>query len=233
MRNLIILLVIAIGLYGCSKPSTAIKNHPKLIAVLGQAEVMVEPDHAELTLTIKEIAEKSAVSRANVVNILTDLKAQLIKQGVDTNNIKQAQIFQGKQTRWQNGREIHQGYFSQVNVVVKIEDLGNLVALYDIFSNFNQIKITETKFKNSKEQEIRQNQAKLALKNAKDKAGVILSAVDKTVGQIVEVTESGAVTPSFKSRDGFEVAEMASHSSQPGFAEIKISASVSATFEIR
>ena len=167
----------------------------KSISVVGVSEIEVDPDTAEISVQIERISEASKDSRAQVLQSITALVTGLKKIGVNRSQIRQSQIHQGKKTRWDQGKQVTVGYFSTVKLYIETKDLEKLVDVYDVLAKQNELRVLNTYFRNSEEQKIADEQAKLALLNAKKRATMILSADNQKLGDLIQVSEIGATAP--------------------------------------
>ena len=74
-------------------------------------------------------------------------------------------------------------------LAVKLHDFDKAVAIVQQLDTKGITYLTLGDFKSSKEQQMRKDLKAQALKNAQDKAQMMLSKVDKTIGEIVSVKE--------------------------------------------
>ena len=236
MKPMFVVLLAIAFISGCSKTVVENLSDYSTISVVGHSETKVDPDTAVINLSIEEVAETSELSRKSVNDVIDKLLNSLTTVQVKNEQVSQSQINQGRKTRWDQGRKVNEGYFSRVQLSIEVSELEKLVSIYDLLAGFNSVQVGNTQFKHSDEQALRAEQAKLALANARKKAKAILRAENKEPGEVLQVVEMGAmpVEPMLK-RSGMAEVAMADTSAgaQPDFSQIRLSASVNASFLIQ
>ena len=215
-------------------------NFVPTISVMGVSEIEVDPDVADVSVFIEKISTTSKQSREQVLQSITQLMSGLTKIGVAAAQIRQSQIHQGKKTKWEQGRQTDVGFFSTVNLSIEISKLENLAEVYDELAKYNDVRVLNTQFRHSNEQMLIDKQAKRALRHARTRANLILSAEDKRTGELLHVAEKGVTTPfpvappqdSFRLESSSVSGSGSSDSVQIDYLKIRIKSEINASFKI-
>lgn len=216
--------------------SAAFAEMGKTISVVGYAEQELEPDMATLNMVIEQVHAQSEQSRAAVQQDIRRLSQELSRLGLAGEHLTQSHIFQGKKNRWEQGKQHHVGYYSQVNLKAEVKDLDLLIPIYDTLAKFESLRIQSTQFKLSDRQQQEDKLVGKALVHAQEKAKLVLQGVNQRPGDLLRMVEDSALSPHPMPRFKAEAAAMDAGSSDgggPGFSSIKLSATVTATFDIQ
>ena len=235
MKTIIISALFVIGLTSCyANQGDAAKTH-KFISVSGVSEIKVEPDTAEINLTIEHIEKTSEISRNAVNQTLSQLTKSL--KNFDVLSVQQSQIQQGKHRVWENRKQLDKGYYSRASLTLKTESLDELIDIYDTLAAFDTASVQYTRFYRADKDKLYQDQLAQALKNAKSKANTTLKSVNESVGEVIEVIEQGAqpvfATHHQKANLAFQAEAVQDANYSVDFQEVTIRATINATFKIK
>jgi len=205
------------------------------IEVQGSAEMEIEPDEIIFIIGIEEYwkeefekrkDEKDYKTKVPLAEIEDSLIKNLRKVGIEKEDVKVRNM--GNYWR-QRGKEF---LFSK-QLEVEIHDfskINDLVGLLDA-KGIKNMNIGE--LRHSKMQEF-QNQVKInALKNAKEKAGVLVESLGEELGEVIEISElsDGIIRP-YKATMMMRSAEMANESIDQ-IQNIKLEYQIRAIFRIK
>ncbi len=191
MRKIIALFVLSLFSAAALQAQTVPANPVRYIDVTGNSEIEVEPDEIILSLQIKEYWEEEFARKAKPEDYKTkvpldriekDLIAALIRSGVKKENIS----VQGVGDFW---REQGKDFLVGKHFQVRVYDFGTV---NEIIRNVDTRGIRSMNIDDLKNKDIAQYREKgkiEALKAARYKAGYLLEALGKKVGEVIAVEE--------------------------------------------
>lgn len=183
----ITLLIILVSLVGCQQ------KQENTINVDGNAELIVEPDEAEVWAGIsivKDTAEEAQNEANKVINKIIDgLRYKgFSEKDIETENLN---LYEERTWTEKEGSKVI-GWRATQNLKIKTKDMTKVGTIVDVAvkNGANQINNINFGLSEEKEQEYKQKALAEATKNAKSKAETIAASLDVKLGKIKSVSES-------------------------------------------
>jgi len=233
MKNIIISLLIVFSL---SLSAQNEKTGLRSIEVNGSAEMEVEPDEIVLVIGIQEYWEEEFEENSEPEDYktkvpLAEIEDELIKKmrkaGIDKKNVKVKNV--GNYWR-QRGKEF---LFSK-QLKVELNDFSKINDLIDILDAKGIRNMNIGELRNSKINKFKTQVKIEALKNAREKAKVLVESLGEELGEVITITEisSGFVRPMYKAEMMARSTEMQQERIDQ-IQMIKLEYQVQATFRIK
>lgn len=222
-RLLFALAVFLIPLLALSQPEPFVKK----IEVTGEAEMEVTPNEISFRITLKEYLD----GRKKVE--MDKLESQLVKSVKAEGLLESALTVEGIYGyNWNWKKQRSEEFLATKSFNLKVTDLKKINDLLERLdergiNNVNIASYTHTDIK-TYEKDLKLQ----ALKNAKEKAGFLLSGIDEKLGPVLEVNEIEQHQPVLYRAQTMEMANDSGYQSDLEFKTIKIKAVVRAVFEI-
>lgn len=227
----LLFLISAVALFA-QKSETNIRT----VEVKGSAEMEVEPDEMVLVIGIQEYWEEEFEdntkpedykTKVPLAQIEDDLVKKLRQAGVEKENVKVRNVGnywrqQGKEFLFSKQLEIELHDFSKINTLIDLLDARGVRNM-----NIGELK-------NSKMDEY-ENQVKVeALKNAREKATILVESLGEELGEVLSITElsAGTVRPMMAGEMMARSADMAQERIEQ-IQNINLEYQVRATFRIK
>jgi len=233
MKNIIISLLIVFSL---SLSAQNEKTGLRSIEVNGSAEMEVEPDEIVLVIGIQEYWEEEFEENSEPEDYktkvpLAEIEDELIKKmrkaGIDKKNVKVKNV--GNYWR-QRGKEF---LFSK-QLKVELNDFSKINDLIDILDAKGIRNMNIGELRNSKINKFKTQVKIEALKNAREKAKVLVESLGEELGEVITITEisSGFVRPMYEAEMMARSTEMQQERIDQ-IQMIKLEYQVQATFRIK
>ena len=200
----------------------------KKIQVTGMAERALLPDEIYLRITLKEYKNGNRIVEMD--RLEQGLVKSLRKLDISTDMLTVDNIY-GYNWDWRKKRP--DDFLASKSFRLQVSDLKRINDLVEYLDpeGLNGIQIAE--IKHSRENEIREELAKEALKKAREKAEALLSAIDEEVGGVIEVSTVRQEQSMPQARVMYDAAESKAYSSNVEFRNIDIKVEIYAVFEIK
>ena len=208
------------------------------ILVSATSEVSVAPDRAVVRLGMMAQNSRAKEAQAKVNQVIEAVVKGIKKAGVEEKAIRTASI---SLTPVYSEKPLSIGApkisaFRADNVVeVTVNDTKSIGNVMDVAIEAGANEIQGISFEVSDEEEHRSKALASAAQKAKAKAATVAKALGVSLGNVMEVTESGAAFPlSVNAAEGMmmaRAARMAPTTVEPG--QVRVSATVTLRYEIR
>jgi len=233
MKNLFLLILFAASLTTFAQQNS---NELRTIEVKGSAEMEVEPDEILLIIGIQEYWEEEFEknkkpedykTKVPLAIIEDDVIKKLRQAGIEKESVKVRNVGnywrqQGKEFLFSKQLEVELNEFSKINDLIDLLDAKGIRNL-----NIGELRNSEIeRFKNK----VKIN----ALKNAREKAKVLVESLGEELGEVITIKEisSGFVRPMYGGAMMARSAEMAPERIDQ-VQNIKLEYQVQATFRIK
>lgn len=222
--RLIFIFLFFVPLLALSQPENPVKK----IEVTGEAEMEVTPNEIYFRITLKEYLN----GRRKVE--MDKLEAELVKaiksEGFASGDLTIESIY-GYNWDWKKQRS--EEFLATKSFKLKVADLKRM---NDLLERLDQRGINNISIASYTHSDINQYQQELklqALKNAKDKAGYMLTGIGAQLGSVLEVREIDQHQPVLYRARAMEAMDVSEYQSNVEFMAITLNASVIASFEIK
>lgn len=169
--------------------SPAAVENPGLMTVTGSATLEVNPDCADLTMTISSDSLKPGAAVTSVDTKETGLVAALTKQGVAPNDMKLSLVTLAPVYETNLYPLVIHAYRAQITVTATTRDFAKISALMEAGSEAGAIQMS-SQFRRSDMPELKKKVRDMALAAAKDKAKQTAGSLEIELGRIVSVGEN-------------------------------------------
>ena len=164
----------------------------RFIDVNGRAEVMAEADLIEFNINVRVVAEKLADSREQNNIAVEELVKIFNEFAIDKDDYEISPIQFGKEYSYSREKRELIGYYSTVNVSVKLKELDNYYSFIERLSQNNMFEIVRSRYAVSELQKYHRQATIDAVKAAIEKAEYIAESMNLSVGKIIQITELDA-----------------------------------------
>ena len=234
MKTKILLAFIALfPLLAAGQEATPAKEIP-YIEVVGTGEMEIIPDQIYISFTLKERFEGK--TKILLEDQEKEMKKRLIKLGIDLNDLQLADANSDfiKIKRKKNDVIASKDY------LLKVSSTGVLANVFEALDEMNAFNADIERVDHSEIKRFQKEVKMLAVKDAKEKAGYLLSAIDETVGKPLFIQERETYDGPQPLRKSVTMAMMAMDASQKeeplpelSFQKIKLKYTVFARFAIK
>ena len=209
------------------------------ISVSGNAKLEVEPDQAEVYISIETSNEKADNAKNENAKISDKVIKALKKEGIKNEYIETTSFYISPKYRWDNEKQeqILIGYTATNIIKVTTKDVGNAGKIIDTAVDNGANGIQNVNFGLSKEmqKEVFGEALISASKVARDKAESLANSLGINLGKVMSVQESNFNVIPFNYAPRADMMEMAKSSVptqiEPG--KVEVNAFVSVAYEIK
>ena len=171
-------------------PAAPAVDAPGVMAVTGSAVIEVNPDCADLTMTLTADEYRPSQATRAVNQHQTDLVAALRKHGVKSDDLKLSLMTLSPVYDYdypRTPRLLH--YTASITITVTTRDFSTIGALMDIGSDAGATQIS-SQFRRSDLPQLKKKVREMALAAAKDKAHQTAEALGIDLGRVTAVSEN-------------------------------------------
>ncbi|MEK6839677.1 MAG: SIMPL domain-containing protein [Nanoarchaeota archaeon] len=205
------------------------------VSVIGQSDLDVAPDEAELTLSIESEGQTAKEAQDANAGVTDRVMKALQSAGVTKNDVDTTGYYLYKREGYdpKTGKPFPLGYQQTHTMRVLIKDIEKAGDVIDAATNAGVTSLQNIQFTLSKDKEkkSRADALKLAVEHARDKAEILASAVGENLGDAISVSESNYVSsPPMPYYRGLESAAMDKTEVLP--EDVTLSLMVTVVFEL-
>lgn len=231
MKNLAILLT---WLYLGGLMMAQAKTQPRLVRVVGTAEVKVTPDRAVISVGVEKHDPNASAAKRYADGAARQILAALHANGIDAKDIQTTYLSLQPQSSVHKGVRI--SYFAaEETLEVTVRDLAKLDALLEALVKAGGNRIDSISYETSDLRKYRDQARDIAVKAAREKAQALAQALGLDIGKahsIEEESEYGFGLPA----NAFANAGMVARDKLPepslASGQKTISASVAVSFDL-
>ncbi|APD07597.1 hypothetical protein UJ101_02094 [Flavobacteriaceae bacterium UJ101] len=228
MKNLLIAFTLLTGMFMNAQQT----QQKSFIEVNAEAKEEVTPDEIYLAISLKESDSKGRIS---IEKQEEDLKRALTSLGIDIKEdlkVNNANSYYYKKI-------FKKDTYASKNFQLKVKDAKQVA---NVFQKLNDLKVSSvsiTKLEYSKKEELLKELRMKAMKEAKDRATYMLSAIGESAGKPIEVRDNSYYNPvMYRNQPRMMAMKMEDAASAPpmpdlDFKKIELRATVNAKFEIK
>jgi uncharacterized protein YggE len=211
------------------------KLPPRVVRVVGTAEVKVVPDRAVIELGVEKQDSNAAAAKAATDKAARQILAALRANGVDEKDMQTTYLALRPESYTRKGVRI--SYFiAEETLSITVRDLSKIDALLDALVRAGGNRIGSVSYETSDLRKYRDQARDLAVKAAREKATALAQALGQDVGKaysIDEVADFG-LPAGFFANAGLSYDREKERTSGPSLApgQKTISASVTVSFDL-
>ena len=234
---IVIVAILAIGAFLFASGGTA------TVTATGSAQIEAEPDKVSVNVYIEKRAPTAQEAKDLHDEALDDLVVNLIRIGIDKDDIKMQNFNVYPEYEWSDGQNKQKGFIARQDIIIETEDFDQVASIVDgtidaggLVSYIN-FELSEEKQNSYKVQALEK-----AGKDARRKAEATAAGLGKKLGSLVSVqSEEFNYFPynyfQAKTADSVSVAEAAAEVRQAAInldpREIQVSASIRVEYKLR
>jgi uncharacterized protein len=231
MKRVVLLVTALVALSPLSHAQTPAAN-PRVITVVGEAEIKVTPDEALLTLGVETLGKDLETTKKQNDTAIAKALESVVKNGVKREDVKTDFINIEPQYQETQGRRTLSGFLVRRTLAVIVRDFAKLSTVLTDALKAGVNVVYGLQFQTSKLLEYRQQARSLAVRAAKQKAEALAGELGQRVGDPLNITETGSGIQPYQvnTRALAQEAMPSSETFAPG--QISVTASVTISFEL-
>ncbi|MGN0187460.1 MAG: SIMPL domain-containing protein [Paludibacteraceae bacterium] len=186
MRKLFCTILVAVSVL---LPTVGTAKTPcKTIVLRAEGAVEVVPDMAVITIGLTCLDKNIDVVRACADEQSHELYRQLQALGIDTNDIQTTSVGLRKSYRWDNGKQLFEGYENTLSYAVTVRHIGRLGELYAALLTNENVSLNGLHYTHSQMAALRNDAYMQALENANVLADKLLQTLPETTKNVVRIS---------------------------------------------
>lgn len=213
-------------------------EQPRVVTVSGQGEVSVEPDRAEVSLSIMVRSEQQQSAQREVDDTVDAVLRLTDKLDIPRKDVRTTRLNINPEFRWdkETSERVITGYMVQRTVEVNLRDLEKLGELMQRATSAGVNQVSPPVLGAENDDGYRREALAKAAKDARLNAEILAKTLDARLGKVRRITSSDVmfqpapIRPMMESRAMMADAKGAAESYTPG--EIKYTAGVTAEFDL-
>jgi len=185
-----------VALVACLLLSTSSKvlaqesnSHPRLISVVGTAEIKVAPDEAILSLGVESQNIDLLAAKSQHDARVKKLLGLARDTGVEEKYIQTSALTMGPNYSYESGKRKWNGYEVSQSISITLKDLSKYEALMTKFLQAGVNRVDGVSFLVAEPNKYKADARLKAIRAAKEKATAMASELGQTVGKPFEVSE--------------------------------------------
>lgn len=233
LLTLFVLAAAAAALSGCST-SVSTAPVPNTVTASGAGTVQAAPDEATMSFGVSKNSPDAKTLLADTNKAAEKIVAALKKAGVEDKDIQTQNVAFYPQTTFLNGKTKVTGYEASIGVTVKVRDLTKLGEIISAGNDAGANNVNGPSFAIAEDSPFTAKAIDKAVANARRNAEAMAKAADKTVGDVLSISDSTAsqVVPYADFRTlGSATADSKAVAINPG--QLDVSSSVVVVFELK
>lgn len=164
------------------------KAPPRIVRVVGTAEVKVVPDRAVVELGVQKQDPNAAAAKAATDRAARQILAALRSHGVDDKDMQTTYLSLRPESYTRKGVRI--SYFvADETLTITVHDLSKIDALLDALVGAGGNRIDSITYETSDLRKYRDQARDLAVKAAREKAGALAQALGQEIGKAYSIDE--------------------------------------------
>jgi uncharacterized protein len=164
------------------------KLPPKLVRVMGTAEVKVVPDRAIIELGVQKESPSASIAKSAEDAAARKILASLRAQDVDEKDIQTTYLSLRPETTYQ--KKVRISYFiAEQTLTVMVRDLTKLDAVLESLIHAGGNRINSIQYETSDLRKYRDQARELAVKAAREKAQALAMALGQDIGKAEYIDE--------------------------------------------
>ncbi|HZP56630.1 MAG TPA: SIMPL domain-containing protein [Dehalococcoidia bacterium] len=219
----------------CGSTTTNVQsgNEQHGISTQGQGTVHATPDVAQVTLGVSVLDDSVAAARDRAAASLNAMIDSLKANGVADKDIQTQYLSVSPEYDYTNGRQLLKGFRVQNSVTATVRDIGRTSKAVDdaITAGGDDAQVQGIAFTIDKPESLQDQARQQAVADARARAETLAKASGVSLGDPIQISESGGPAPVPVAAGELKRAADASTPIQPG--ELDVTVNVSVTWEIK
>jgi uncharacterized protein YggE len=174
---------------GAVQPKALAAGTLRTVQVTGKSTTSLPAHCAVIHAVIRHVRPDMEQSHTEVTQSLAQLTRNLEAVGLSGKDIVPTLIQQGEQYRWVGSSKVHEGFYSQCRLEIRVDDLARLHNVYSELSQHEELTIYGTEYHRNDEFEVRQAEFEKALLAARAKAQHMARVLDSGVDRVHNIRE--------------------------------------------
>jgi uncharacterized protein YggE len=220
MRTIVCVIAVLAGAVSAAAQDPAA---PSLIVTTGEATVRRPPDVAYIGIAVETRERTSREAQSANADIAAAVVKRLSDAGIARDALKTTGLRLEQEFDYNNGRRTPRGYVARNSIEVRVDDVAKAGDISDAAVQAGATSIEGIRFDLKDHAGAEQESLRLAVADARARAGAIAAGAGRTLDRIVRIEESRnagyepKVMPMMAAR---AVAEAAPTPVEPGFIEV-------------
>lgn len=229
---LVLAVLLVLALAGCQTKVITTEGAAPLYTVTagGTGRTVAAPDMAEMYFGATAIAGDAKTALSQASDTAKKISDAVKGAGVAAEDVQTANVSVYPEQSGDGGKLTITGYRANVQVRVKLRDIGAVGDVISAASDAGANEIGGPTFTLSDDSEVRNKAIELGIADARKRAAVMAKAAGKTLGEIVSVSESRTGAQPLYDL-GARAAAEAAVPIEPG--QLDITTSVTVIFELK
>lgn len=213
--------------------ATAIENSDiKTVSASGEGVIRATPDIAVISLGVETNNKEMTKAQSENNELMNDIMAELKNQGIQEKDIKTNNYSVYPEYDWDNNTQIFRGYKVVNTVSVKIRKIDNTGKVLDAVAAKGANRVNGIQFTVEETDKLYEEALKLAVKNAEEKAKVMIGEFGINKLAPVKITErQQGYYPLYDNSPSGMLMMEAERSTPISTGQLEIRASVDVSFE--
>lgn len=190
--------IILISILLLSSSTFAVEQpQPRQISVSGECTHVVSPDRGSITLTVEFVNMDLSKATKEAAESYERVSNSIKKLNLKNFNLRTSEYSVNELRRWENKKEVLQGYQVRMGVWVSTSDIQRIGEVIAIASREKVKDVNSLQTYLSDEKQLQEEMACLedAAKNARQKAEKLASALGSKIGDVLQLNETGKSLP--------------------------------------
>ncbi len=200
-KSILLSLVLAIGIILVSSlfilhgnDGSDPREQQQTVTVSETVEKQAQPDEAEVYVAIETDADSAQDAKNKNTQISNAVLSALKDSGISSDDIETSSYYLNEKTKWDEKTQqyLTSGYTLSNILKVTTKDIDTVGSIIDTAVNAGATGINNVDFTltHDKEMQIKEEALAEAAAKAKDKAKVLVAAVDTELGELISMSES-------------------------------------------
>lgn len=173
-----------------------VKEDEKEVTVSGEGKVSVTPDIAEINITVFTIAETTEASQDENTKKMKKVIEELKGLKINERDIQTSSYDIQPEYEWEDNKRILKGYRTAESILVKIRNIDEAGKILTKAAAAGANDISGIRFYVDDMEKYRKEAMNLAIKNARERAEVLVKSAGGELGEVMNITKSDISTPS-------------------------------------
>ncbi len=183
MKTKFLLVLLAVLPFVSMSQEIATAKETPYIEVVGNGEMEIIPDQIYISFTLKERFDGR--KKIEIEDQEKELKKKLMKLDIDLNDLQLADA----NSDYIKIKRKKKDVIASKDYLLKVSTTGTLASVFELLDDINAFNANIQRVDHSKIKEFRKEVKMNAVKDAKEKAGYLLSAIGETVGKPLFIQE--------------------------------------------
>jgi uncharacterized protein len=188
----IAMCAVLVTVFSLNAPSTSAETSTfeRQVSVTGEAELKMEPNLAILSVAVETENKSAQLAASKNATAMNKVMEALKKAGIDADTISTEGYSLYTMSHWEDNKRITDGYRVTNNIRFETPDIDKVGELFDVAIKAGATRVNSPQFTIADQDQIKMQLLEIAMKNATEKADVLVKAAGATRGVVVTISEN-------------------------------------------